>query len=835
MTSPLPIYEIIPEVKKKISSHNSLVLQAPPGAGKTTVVPLELLNEPFLKNRKIIMLEPRRLAARAAANRMASILGEKVGETIGYRVRMETKVGPNTKIEVVTEGILTRQLQSDPELKNIGLVIFDEFHERSIEADLGLALCLDIQEGLRDDFKLIIMSATLDGDKVSILMDHAPIITSQGQAFPVEKRFLPRKPNERIEQAMTSAILKALNEEKGSILAFLPGAGEIERTKKLLEEKPLGHNVSINPLYGMMNFADQDKAIKPTKKEERKVVLATAIAETSLTIEGIRIVIDSGLSRNAFYDTKSGMPGLETKMLSKASADQRMGRAGRLEAGVCYRLWSEAADRSLIPFTVPEIKRVDLTSLVLSLNQWGVRNLSDLKWLDQPDKAVIDRAIDLLKSLEALNDNGITAFGKKMASLPMHPRLSHMVIKAEEIGHGTLALYIAALLEERDILSLKPDQRTADLRLRIEALNHIKKNEITEAKKLGSKITVAKRILQQVKIRHRNFRMDEAFVDIDKTGLCLSFAFPDRIAGLRKGSEGAYLLSGGRGAKLLPDDPLMINQFLAVGYLDKGAKDARIFLAAPIDRQDLEDYFNKQIDTEPDISWDDRSRSVLAEEKTLLGKLPLQIVKINNPDSDQISEAMLYGIRKLGLSILPWNKKSMALRRRIELLKIHNEITVDFSDQALLNNMEEWLLPYLYGISTIANLSKLNMTEILKNALDWQDQKKLDDLTPSHIKVPSASNVKIDYEVNPPVLAVKLQEMFGALESPKIVNGKINLTLHLLSPAGRPLQITTDLKGFWNSSYKEVRKEMKGRYPKHPWPEDPFIATPTKKIKSKVN
>lgn len=835
MTSTLPIYEIIPEVKKKISSHPSLVLQAPPGAGKTTVVPLELLNEPFLKNRKIIMLEPRRLAARAAANRMASILGEKVGETIGYRVRMETKVGPTTKIEVVTEGILTRQLQSDPELKNIGLVIFDEFHERSIEADLGLALCLDIQEGLRDDLKLIIMSATLDGERVSKLMDNAPIITSQGQTFPVKKRFLPRKPNDRIEQSMTSAVLKALEEEKGSILAFLPGAGEIERTKILLEEKHLGLNVSINPLYGMMNFADQDKAIKPTKEYERKVVLATAIAETSLTIEGIRIVIDSGLSRNSLYDTKSGMPGLETKMVSKASADQRTGRAGRLEAGVCYRLWSEAADRSLIPYTVPEIKRADLTSLVLSVNQWGVSNLSDLKWLDLPDDAVIDRAIDLLKSLEALNDNGITSSGKRMASLPMHPRLSHMVIKAEEIGHGTLALYIAALLEERDILSLKPDQRTADLRLRIEALNHIKKNEITEAKRLRSKISVAKRILQQVKIWHRRFRMDEAVIDVDKTGLCLSFAFPDRIGGLRRGSEGSYLLSSGRGAKLLPDDPLMVNQFLAIGYLDKGAKDARVFLAAPIDRQDLDDYFYEQIDTEQNISWDERSRSVLAEEKTLLGKLPLQIVRINNPDSDQISEAMLYGIRKLGLSILPWDKKSMALRHRIELLKTHNEITADFSDQSLLNNMEEWLLPYLSGISAAANLSKLNMTEVLKNALDWQDQKKLNDLTPSHIKVPSGSNVKIDYEVNPPVLAVKLQEMFGALESPKIVNGKINLTLHLLSPAGRPLQITTDLKGFWNSSYNEVRKEMKGRYPKHPWPEDPFIATPTKKIKSKVN
>lgn len=835
MTLTLPIYKIIPDVKKQISSHNSLVLQAPPGAGKTTVVPLELMNEPFLKKRKIIILEPRRLAARAAAHRMASIIGEKVGETIGYRVRMDSKVGPNTIIEVVTEGILIRQLQSDPELRNVGMVIFDEFHERSIEADLGLALCLDIQEGLREDLKLIVMSATLDGERVSELMGGAPILTSKGQAYPVEKRFLPRKSSDRIEQSMASAIIKALEEESGSILAFLPGAGEIERTKQILVEKNLSKNISINPLYGLMNFADQDMAISPALKGERKVVLSTSIAETSLTIEGIRIVIDSGLSRDAFYDTKSGMPGLETKMVSKASADQRAGRAGRLEAGVCYRLWSQSSDRALVPFTTPEIKRVDLTSLLLSLHQWGIRNYNDLRWLDKPEKASIDRAADLLKSLDAISENGITELGKKMAAFPMHPRLSHMVSKAAQLNLGSLALFIAALLEERDILALKQDHKTADMRLRVEALMHIKNNESAQARKLGCKIGVAKRVLKQIKQWHRNFRIEETLIEVEKTGLCLSFAFPDRIGALRAGSEGSYLLSGGRGAKLLLDDPLMIEEFLAIGHLDIGAKEARVFLAAPINRDDIEDYFKDQIETRVNISWDDRHKTVRAEEKRLLGKMPLRISKIKNPNKDQQSEALLYGIRKMGLSVLPWDKKSTSLRRRIELLKINNEISEDFSDQWLLDQLEDWLLPYLSDISNVANLSKLNMTEILKNILDWQDQKKLNDLTPTHIKVPSGSNVAIDYDVNPPVLAVKLQEMFGSNESPKIINGKVNLTVHLLSPARRPLQITTDLIGFWNSSYKEVQKEMKGRYPKHPWPDDPYVAAPTKKVKSKVN
>ena len=835
MISTLPIYEIIPKLKKEISSYDSLVLQAPPGAGKTTVVPLELLHEPFLKNRKIIMLEPRRLAARAAAHRMADILGEKVGETVGYRVRMDSKIGPKTKIEVVTEGILIRQLQSDPELSNVAVVIFDEFHERSIDADLGLAFCLDIQKGLRDDLKLIVMSATLDGERVAKLMGHAPILTSEGQAFPVERHFLPRKPNDKIEHSMASAIMKALQEETGSILAFLPGAGEIERTKKILEEKKLGAEVLLCPLYGMMNFADQDKAISPATRGKRKIVLSTAIAETSLTIEGIRIVIDSGLSRNSFYDTKSGMPGIETKMVSRASADQRTGRAGRLETGVCYRLWSEAAERALIPFTVPEMKRVDLTSLYLSLNQWGVRNFNELSWLDMPEQATIDQAADLLTSLDAINENGITEHGKKMAAMPMHPRLSHMVVKADEIGHGSLALTVAALLEERDILALKQDQKTADLRLRVEAVLHIKNREIKAATRLGCKVTVAKRVLQQVRIWHKNYHIHENEIDIDKTGLCLSFAFPDRIGALRQGPDGAYLLSGGRGAKLISHDPLMVDPFLSIGHLDVGAREARIFMAAPIDRTDIEHYYKHQIEKHESISWDERYQTVRAEEKVLLGRMPLRVSKIKKPNKDLLLESLLFGIRKMGLSILPWDKNSNSFRRRVALLNAHGVISFDFSDQGLLDHLEVWLMPYLNDITNFVALSKLNLTEILKNTLDWQDQKKLDELVPTHFKVPSGSNIAIDYEMDPPVLAVKLQEMFGALQSPSIINGKVNLTVHLLSPARRPLQITTDLIGFWSSSYKEVQKEMKGRYPKHPWPDNPIDAIPTKKVKSKVN
>ncbi|MDG1707147.1 MAG: ATP-dependent helicase HrpB, partial [Emcibacteraceae bacterium] len=817
MTSTLPIYEIIPKLKDAFSSAPSVVLQAPPGAGKTTVVPLELIDEPWMKKKRIIMLEPRRLAARSAAHRMAHMLGEKVGETVGYRVRMDSQMGPNTRIEVVTEGILNRQLQNDPELSGVGLVIFDEFHERSIDADLGLALTLDVQEGLRDDLKILVMSATLDGERIAKLMNNAPLLTSEGRAYDVEYRYLDKKSNDRIESVTASTVNKALNEETGSILVFLPGAGEIERTRRLLEDMNLGQDVMICPLFGMMTFKEQDQAISPAPKGMRKVVLATAIAETSLTIEGIRVVIDSGQMRLASYDTRSGMSGLVTSMVSKASADQRAGRAGRLEEGVCFRLWTEASNRALTAFSEPEISRVDLAQLVLSLSLWGVADMKQLKWLDVPDVAMVDQARELLGSLEALDSYGvITEHGKKISSFPMHPRLAHMIIKSDECGMGLLGLYSAALMDERDILNQRPDNRTADIRLRLEALIHIKNGEHREAGRLGVKVGPAKRLLKQVKLWQRNFNIKEQPLDLNKAGLCLAFAFPDRIGGLRHNQTGSYLLSGGRGAKILNDDPLGLEKFIAIGSLDKGKGDARIFLAGAIDRNDLEEHFMYLINNVEHVIWDERHKQVRAEWQQRLSLMPLSIIKTQKPDGDAVKKALLQGIKKMGLECLPWNKKSIILRSRLKLLKEngHDDV-LDVSDVALINTLDEWLGPYIDGIMNKGGLSKLDMTQILMNALDYNQQQKLNELVPAHIKVPSGSSITINYEHATPTLEVKLQEMFGATESPTILGGKIPLTVHLLSPARRPLQITTDLKGFWKSSYVDVKKEMKGRYPKH--------------------
>lgn len=825
MTSNLPIYEIIPNLRDALDFNISAVLQAPPGAGKTTAVPLELIKESWLKGKKIIMLEPRRLAARAAAHRMADMLGEKVGETVGYRVKMDSKVSSKTRIEVVTEGILIRQLQNDPELSGIGLIIFDEFHERSIEADLGLALSLDIQDAFRDDLKILVMSATLDGDRVASLMNDAPVITSEGRSFDVEIRYLDKKASDYIDREMAAAIMRALDEEEGSILAFLPGAGEIERTRKILEDK--NPDALICPLYGMMNFKDQDLAISPAPKGKRKVVLSTAIAESSLTIDGIRIVIDSGKSRYASFNTRSGMSGLETKMVSRASADQRTGRAGRLEEGVCYRLWTKAEDRALIPFDEPEIRRVDLTPLCLSMAQWGVQDANVLKWLDIPDPATMAQARVLLSSLEATTESGLTEHGDKMAEFPMHPRLAHMVIKSDEIGHGKLALLIAALLEERDILNLKPEQRTADLRLRLDILCG------GDAKGLGLKKGISNRIKEQVKRWQKQFRVIDQNVDVEKAGLCLAFAFPDRIAARRSHGESSYLLSGGRGASLLMDDPLMSESFIAIGDLDKGGKDARIFIAAPVDRADIEEYFADQISHQDEITWDKRGKKVIAQERLLLGKMPIAISNISNPDQAKVEAAFMIGIRSHGLDVLPWDKNNKRLLHRIRLLHAHGEIESSYSEEWLLENLEEWLAPYVVGVMNLTSLSKIDLNDILKNTLEWDEQQKLDKLVPTHIRVPSGSNIAIDYENDPPVLAVKLQEMFGATESPSILKGKVTLTVHLLSPARRPLQITTDLVGFWKSSYEQVKKEMKGRYPKHPWPDDPMAANPTRKVKPK--
>jgi ATP-dependent helicase HrpB len=833
MTISLPIYEIIPKLKKILSEKGSLVLQAPPGAGKTTIVPLEVLNETLLGSQKIIMLEPRRLAARAAAKRMADTLGEKVGETVGYRVRMESKVGPRTRIEVVTEGVFIRKLQNDPELKGIGLVIFDEFHERSIDTDLGLALSLDVQDGLREDLKIIVMSATLDGERVAKLIGDAPVITSEGRSFNVNHHYLEKTTSTRIENDITGIILKALMEQSGSILVFLPGAGEIERTKKLLESKNLGPDILICPLYGMMQFKDQDLAISPAQKGKRKIVLSTSIAETSLTIEGIRIVIDGGLQRNASYDVSSGMSRLVTSKLSKASAEQRAGRAGRIEDGICYRMWTQAANRALKPYTEPEIKRADLVPLTLSLALWGVTEASDLKWLDAPEQASFNKSKDLLHSLGAMDEKGrITDHGKLMAGFPMHPRLAHMVLKAQEFNCGQLALNIAALLEERDILYLKPDQKTADLRLRLEAIEHVKAGEIHQAKMLGCDIGAAKKIIKQVNIWKKSNRIVQDSIDIQKAGICLAIAFPDRIGGLRSTGKGSYLLSGGRGAKLMDADPLVSEKYLSIGHLDKGDRDARIYLAAPVQLPELEECFKHIIKREQVIVWEDRTQIVKAQKQILLGQLPLAISKLDQPNADDIKMAMVAGIKKMGLNSLPWGKKSTMFMQRVQLVNNHlDNVLPDFSEEELLESIDVWLLPYLENIKSRAALGKFDLYAILKNILNWEQQQKLDKMAPLDFKVPSGSKISIDYQSDPPVLSVKLQEMFGAIKTPSILDGKVALTVHLLSPARRPLQITTDLEGFWNNSYPEIKKEMKGRYPKHPWPDDPHMALATKKLK----
>lgn len=829
MTNSLPVYEIIPKLKNALATNNNVVLQAPPGAGKTTIVPLELLKEKFIRRQKILMLEPRRLAARSAAHRMAGLLNQKVGETVGYRVKMESKVGPETKIEVVTERILIRRIQNDPELKDIDMIIFDEFHERSIDSDLGLALALDIQQGLRDDLKILVMSATLDGQRIAELLGDAPIITSKGRSFPVQHHYLPPPKHVRLEDYIVSSILRAIKEEPGSILVFLPGAGEIKRTKSMLEKIPLNKSIMVCSLFGMLSFEEQDRAIRPAPSGQRKIVLATAIAETSLTIEGIRIVIDCGLQRQSVFDPRSGMASLETVSVSKASADQRAGRAGRIEAGVCYRLWSDAKHRALIPFNEPEIKRSDLVPLVLDLAAWGIKDPAQLTWLDQPDITTINAARELLYSLGALDKDGrITDHGSEMSRFPMHPRLAHMVLKSKKIGFGWTALLIAALMEEKDVLRLNADLITADIKLRLEAIKHVSENEISEAKKLGINVGSAKKVLRQVRIWEKQFDIARSHDDVKKAGCCLAIAFPDRIGIRRDAYYGNYLLSGGRGGRLKDDDPLGSEKYIAVGTLDKGARDARIFLAASITKPEIEELYEDQIYENSNILFDERTKKVVSEDRRMFMKLPLGKTAIKNPDPEIVKAALMEGIKKSGLEILPWSEKATTLRKRV--LLAHDDLP-DMSDETLLGTIDQWLGPYLDGRTSIASLADLDMHEILKSMLSYDQNRLLDVRVPAHLTVPSGSNIAIDYSGEFPVLAVKLQEMFGATETPTILGGTQKLTIHLLSPAQRPLQITTDLAGFWQNSYPDIKKEMKGRYPKHPWPDDPLTAFPTRRTK----
>lgn len=827
----LPIDAVLPDLCTVLETGINAVLQAPPGAGKTTKLPLALLDRAWRNDQKIVMLEPRRLAARAAARRMAQLLGESVGETVGYRVRFDSKVSTRTRIEVVTEGILVRMIQDDPELSGIGCVIFDEFHERSLDADLGLALALETQAALRDDLRIVVMSATLDGDPIAALMGGCPVITSEGRAFPVETKYIPIRPDAWIDREMKAAIRLALREESGSILAFLPGQSEITRVEAALKDG-LDQSVIIAPLYGAMETRAQDIAIEPAPDGMRKVVLATAIAETSLTIDGIRVVVDCGLQRLPRFDPASGMTRLVTVKSSQASAEQRRGRAGRLEPGVCYRLWAEAEHRARPPFTTPEIADADLAPLTLELARWGVSDPASLSWLDQPDGAKIDQARDVLRRLEAIDDaNRITPMGTAMAGLPVHPRLAHMMLRGARLGLGEVACALAALLSDSDFMR----GRGADLRLRVEAILARKAPKmITEAarqlsRRLGD---AAKKEASKTGSHNPADPVDHA----DQVGLLLAFAYPDRIGERRKGTDARYRLSGGRGGILANDDGLASEPYIAVAELDGQAREARIYLAAPLSRASLETHFADQISEGTEVFWDAQSDAVQARRQRRIGALVLdEKTTRDEAGPDAIAAAMIEGIRRLGLHCLPWDKAAEGLRERIAFLhRVDPENWPDMSDDALLASLEDWLMPYLGGINKRSQLRQINLAEVLISGIDWNRRQELDRQAPTHWTVPTGSHIRIDYSVETPALPVRLQEMFGATETPKIAGGKVAVTLHLLSPAQRPLQVTSDLVGFWNGSYAQVKAEMKGRYPKHYWPDDPLQAEPTRRVKSRM-
>ncbi|MFO7304130.1 MAG: ATP-dependent helicase HrpB [Gammaproteobacteria bacterium] len=838
----LPIDSALPELRAALANHTRVVLQAPPGAGKSTRVPVALLDQPWLGERKILMLEPRRLAARAVATRMARSLGESAGETVGYRTRLETRVSGRTRIEVLTEGILTRLLQDDPALEEVGLVIFDEYHERSVHADLGLALCLDSQEALRDDLRLLVMSATLDSERVATLLGNAPVVRSAGRSFPVEIRWVApesarmraTRAETRLEARVAMQVERALAEDEGDILVFLPGQGEIRRTQALLDERGLPQHVRVFPLYGELDADVQDAALSPSPQGQRKIVLATNIAETSLTIEGVRVVIDSGLARRARFDPGSGMSRLETVRISRASAEQRSGRAGRLEAGVCYRLWSESEHARLPAHSPPEIVETDLAPLALELAAWGVRDPMQLRWLDPPPAGTYAQAIELLKLLGALDaDGAITSHGRDLVRLGTHPRLAHMILRSVPLGATRTAIEIAALLSERDLLRFPPGERNVDLQLRVDALRTGSSGTIGAQVDAGTRQRV-RRSAEQL-ARHLGDAVTDASASSQvEIGRLLAHAYPDRIARSR-GGAGRFLLAGGRGARLPDGQTLAQCEFLVIADLDAAERDATIRLAAAISRASIETDFAHAIEARERIEWDSSEQAVVARRERWLGAIKLTEAPIEQPDPARVSRALIAGIREMGLSALPWSKQARQLRERIAFARRLETRTPnpwpDVGDDALLENLDVWLAPWLDGMTKREHLERLDMHTALVSLLDWQLLQRLDTFAPTHLTVPSGSKIPIDYSTETPTVSVRLQEVFGLHETPAIADGRVPLTLELLSPAHRPVQITQDLASFWARGYADVKKDLKGRYPKHYWPDDPLTAKATARTK----
>ncbi len=841
--SSLPIDAILAPLRRILAAGTALVLQAPPGAGKTTRVPPALLDAPWLAGRRIIMLEPRRLAARAAAVFMARLLGEPVGETVGYRIRFEAKIGPRTRIEVVTEAILTRRLQSDPGLDGVGLVIFDEFHERHLDSDLGLALCLDAQRGLREDLRLLVMSATLDSGPVAQLLD-APVLSSEGRCYPVD--ILHRPPTDERDMArnMAVAIRAVLQEQHGDILAFLPGAGEIRRCLTLLEADPVCAGVLLSPLYGDLPQAQQDRAITPDPGGRRKIVLATAIAETSLTIEGVRVVIDAGWSRVPRFDPNSGLSGLVTVRVAQSSADQRAGRAGRLGPGVCYRLWPQGLH--LIKHADAEIRQADLAPLALELAQWGVRDAAQLAWLDAPPPGALAQARELLRELAAIDSKDtITALGRRMAALPLHPRLAHMLLRAQALGKGALACDIAALLGERDVLKGEAS-RNPDFSVRVEALSALRRNGRAGVASFQADANACARAEQVAAQYRRLIKCGEAasVCAPEELGLLLALAYPDRVARRRgdeeRGTAGrlmgsAYLLANGRGARLRDAGMLQKHAWLVAANLAVGAGEGIIYSAAPVAESDLRAQLPEHVRQTESVSWDSAQSAVAARRETRFGAIVLDSALLRDADPDLVRAALLHGIRQLGLESLPWTPECRNWQARVLSLRAWcpEENWPDVADARLLESLEDWLSPYLNGMSRRDHLARLDLLDSLQTLLDYKQRTRLEEGAPTHLNVPSGSHLRLDYDAaaGSPVLAVKLQEMFGLADTPRIAWGRVPVTLHLLSPARHPLQITQDLRGFWDRTYAEVRKEFQGRYPKHPWPDDPWNATPTARAK----
>ena len=831
----LPINEVIPKIKDILINQSKLILQAPPGAGKSTVVPISLLDEPWLKDKIIIMLEPRRVAARTVATRMACLLGEEVGKRVGYQVKMDSKHSAQTKILVVTEAVLVRKLQSNPELENVALIIFDEFHERSIHTDLSLALTLQVQELLRDDLKILIMSATLNSSELTTLIENTPVVVSKGKVYDIEHSYLKAhmsQPNfKTINALLVNTTLKAFNEDSGDVLVFLAGVKEIKTLQKVLQEKLKNSEVLILPLYSALLKEEQDKALN--KANKRKIILSTNIAQTSLTIEGVKVVIDSGFEKLSRYNYATGMNHLELSFISSDSATQRAGRAGRLSAGKCYRLWHE--NKILQQQTKPEILRSDLSSVVLDMALWGVKEFNELCWLDIPDDKVVKSTKEVLQELNMLdNAYKITQFGKDALSLGLHPRFAYMILKANELGFAYEATLLAALLSEKDIY--KSSYRDSDI---ISRFTHLKDrdydnvyvNRYSAKEVLIQSELYYKKLKSIKKISKKSNKFSSSMLAV-----LLLWAYPDRLAKRRLKDDAKYKLSNGKGAILSNEDSLFNEEFLVVPSLHVKQVDSFISLACSIDMQTIRTYFSSLITNKESWTYNRQTKKLDIREQSWFLNLQLSSKPTNNIGNIDFKGLLLNLIKEEGLELLTWNKKVISLQNRVNFVKANSKTDlVDFSESNLLNTLELWLAPFMQNVKSIKELENLDIHSILLAMIPWEKQKELDKLAPKSIKVPSGSNILIDYSIkDKPSLHVKIQEVFGLEETPKILNKSFALQMHLLSPAKRPIQITYDLKSFWENSYDEVRKELRGKYKKHYWPENPYEAVATSKTKKNM-